>query len=89
MRSQQSTVNRRQVQQVPGASGSEAQEIAILNHLLSGESITPMEALMKFGCFRLSARIYYIRHELGHEVKMERVTCEETGNKYAKYTLVS
>lgn len=35
-----------------------SQENAILEYLLAGNSITPLEALQKFQCFRLSGRIY-------------------------------
>ncbi len=40
----------------------EAQCSSILKHLRSGKTITPLEALKKFGSFRLSARIYDLRH---------------------------
>lgn len=35
-----------------------SQEKRILNHLQRGKKLTPLEALNKFGCFRLSARVY-------------------------------
>lgn len=37
-----------------------SQEKQILLHLLEGNSITPIDALQRFGCFRLGARIYDI-----------------------------
>jgi len=56
----------------------------ILNHLKSGRSITPIEALNLYGCFRLGARIfdlktrgYFIRRELVHD----------NGKQYASYSL--
>jgi hypothetical protein len=44
----------------------------ILDYLLAGNSITPVEALNKFGCFRLSERIREIQG-LGYWVDRERV----------------
>lgn len=37
------------------------QKDLILKHLLRGMSLTPLEALSRFGCFRLGARIYDLR----------------------------
>jgi hypothetical protein len=37
---------------------TESQNKKILSHLLAGKTITPMDALQKYGCFRLSARIF-------------------------------
>ena len=41
----------------------ESQNALIKGWLLNGYSITPMEALNMFGCFRLSARIANLRDE--------------------------
>lgn len=49
---------------------SQVQSIA--NHLREGMSLTPMEALEKFGCFRLAARIKELR-ELGHLIEMKMI----------------
>lgn len=38
-----------------------SQKTEILEYLKSGKSITPLEALSMFGCFRLAARISEIR----------------------------
>jgi len=48
------------------------------------DGITPLDALEKFGCFRLSARIADLRDE-GHNI----VTLRETknGKTYARYKL--
>ncbi len=57
---------------------------AILAHLQTGESITPIEALQQYGCFRLAARIKDIRDE-GHDVQM---VWEGDGvKKWARYSL--
>lgn len=52
---------------------------AILKHLQDGKTITPIDALNLYGCFRLSARIHDIR-SMGYDVK-------NTGGKYAVYSL--
>ena len=47
----------------------------ILKHLKRGKRITPLEALNRYGCFRLASRIYDINKLLpaGKEVKMKMV----------------
>ena len=40
---------------------SQTQNLQILGYLKKGKPITPLEALEKFGCWRLSARIYDLR----------------------------
>ena len=42
---------------------SNSQASLILNHLLSGKEITPMEALELYGCFRLGAIIYILKDD--------------------------
>ena len=49
-----------------------SQNQKILDYLLSGKSLTPISALNKFGCFRLSARINDLRkkgHNIAHQHK--------------------
>jgi len=41
----------------------------ILDYLKKGNSITPIDALTHFGCFRLGARIWDLRKQ-GHEIDM-------------------
>lgn len=57
----------------------------ILAHLKSGETLTPLEALDKFGCFRLGARIWDLKRE-GHDIQTEFVEVGE-GKRVAKYRL--
>ena len=52
---------------------SRSQVDRILDYLLDGHAITPLEALNKFGCFRLGARIADIKAR-GYAVKSEFVT---------------
>ena len=41
----------------------ESQNSRILTHLQKGKSLTPIGALNKFGCFRLSGRIYDLKQD--------------------------
>lgn len=59
----------------------------ILAHLQSGGSITPLEALERFGCLRLGARILDLRNA-GHCINSELVHDQHTGKRYARYSLV-
>ena len=57
----------------------------ILAHLKSGKSITPLEALNDYGCFRLGARIYELKQD-GHTIETDRFETP-TGKKVARYRL--
>ena len=57
----------------------------IKGYLEKGKSITPLQALNKFGCFRLAARISDLRNE-GLNIATKIVTKE--GKSYASYRLV-
>jgi len=56
----------------------------ILEHLKSGKEITPMDALVNYGCFRLGARIYDLRQQ-GYDIESELK--QENGKQYAVYRL--
>jgi len=60
----------------------ETQNAQILAHLLSGKSITPMDALQMFGSFRLGARIYDLKAK-GYAIQRQLVT--ENGKRFAEY----
>lgn len=62
----------------------DSQNALIKGWLLNGYSITPMEALNMFGCFRLSARIANLRDE-GFEVVTDMVTIND--KRVARYYL--
>lgn len=53
-------------------------------YLNKGKSITPLDALNKFGCFRLSARIKNLRDE-GLKIATKYVT--KDGKTFASYNL--
>ncbi len=42
---------------------SDSQAGLILNHLLLGNEISPIEALNKYGCYRLGAIIFNLKRE--------------------------
>jgi len=61
-----------------------SQYAKIRDRLESGKSITPLQALRLYGCFRLGARVYDLR-QAGMNIKTE--TIKRNGKQYAKYTL--
>ncbi|UOF81040.1 helix-turn-helix domain [Caudoviricetes sp.] len=63
---------------------SQAQNI--LAHLEAQGSITAIEALELYGCFRLAARIKDLR-DSGHQIETQDVTLGN-GKTIAKYTIV-
>ncbi len=62
-----------------------SQEQAILAWLKAGNSITPLDALSLFGCFRLAARIADLRSE-GWDIRTESVKTP-SGKYVARYQL--
>jgi len=63
-----------------------SQTRAILGWLEKGNSITPIDALRKFGSFRLGARIWDLRRA-GHPI--EKTLIHVRGKRFAEYRLVS
>ncbi len=61
-----------------------SQNEKVLAALMSGRSITAVDALREFGCFRLAARIAVLR-EMGHQIDTEYITRD--GKRFALYTL--
>ena len=58
----------------------------ILQHLQYNKNgITALEAILKYGCGRLSARIWDLRHE-GYRIESDFET--KNGKTYARYRLV-
>jgi hypothetical protein len=62
-----------------------SQNERILAHLKKGKKITPLDALEKFGCFRLAARISDLRKD-GHVISTENVT--KDGKTFASYKYI-
>ena len=66
-----------------------SQSIMILEHLQKNGSITQAEAIERFGCYRLGARIWDLRQS-GHKIirRMEEGTNRFGGRtRYARYSL--
>lgn len=59
-----------------------SQNLKILEALKKGARITPMDALRRFGCFRLSARIADLRMD-GNKILSHMV--ERNGKHVAEY----
>ena len=59
----------------------------ILNHLQEGNSLSPLEALNMFGCFRLSGRIFELRHGEYDGTCYDIVEEPHEGKQYAIYRL--
>ena len=59
-----------------------SQKDQILAHLKKGKTITPLEALKLFGCFRLAARIHDLRMD-GHDIEVELIDVNDA--KVASY----
>lgn len=58
-----------------------SQTARILSHLLEGRSITALEALDLYGCFRLSARIKDIESRYGFTPSRDRVQVKNREGK--------
>jgi len=56
----------------------------ILNYLNQGNTLTPIEALKMFGCFRLASRVNDLRSS-GYDIISEPV--EIDGKHFARYRL--
>ncbi len=65
---------------------TDSQSDQILHHLQAGHSITPMDALQLFGCFRLAARVYELARK-GYPIVTEWET-DGGAKKWARYSLV-
>jgi|TARA_R100001086_G_scaffold249572_1_gene189782 hypothetical protein len=58
----------------------------ILGHLKKGKSITPIDALQQFGCFRLGGRIFDLRSK-GHDITTKMVGKPGERKRFASYSL--
>ena len=57
----------------------------ILAYMRKGHSITPLDALRLFGCFRLGARIFDLK-QAGHNISREIVKVQR-GARVARYSM--
>lgn len=66
-----------------------SQKNKIRDYLLTHpQGLTPIEALQKFGCFRLGARIHDLRDE-GYIILTDMVQKEDGHGRYARYFVPS
>jgi hypothetical protein len=73
----------------PNQKESKSQLMKIKDHLLSGKSLTSLDALYAFGCFRLGARINDLKKQ-GMNISSELIEITSGGKtkRVAKYKLV-
>ena len=64
----------------------ESQSYQIREYLLQGNTITALEALRLFGCFRLSGRIYDLRKE---GINISSTIIKINGKRVAEYSIVN
>jgi len=64
----------------------ESQSYQIREYLLQGNTITALEALKLFGCFRLSGRIYDLRKE---GTNISSTIVKVNGKRVAEYSIVN
>ena len=70
----------------PNTQTSASQTARIKAALLRGETLTPMDALRRFGCFCLGARIWDLRNKQGMNIRTEQFRTE-SGKIVAAYSL--
>lgn len=75
----------KKISEQPEEEPIESQNKAILKHLEAGNTITAIDALKMFGCFRLSARIFDLK-EMGHDIASELIV--ENEKKFSSYYLI-
>ena len=61
-----------------------SQNDLIAEYLKQGNTLTPIDALNRFGCFRLSGRIHDLKRS---GLPIEARTVENNGKRYAEYRI--
>jgi hypothetical protein len=62
-----------------------SQDEMVLRALRRGEKLTPIDALKRFGCFRLGARVHTLRQD-GHKILTTIVEVGD-GKHVARYSM--
>lgn len=62
------------------------QRVMILTALRQGDELTPLNALARFGCSRLAARIYDLRNE-GFQITSKLTWDALSGSHYSTYKM--
>ncbi len=63
----------------------QVQTKSILKALQDGDKLTPLDALHRFDCFRLGARIYDLK-KAGHPIQ-SKIVAIEGGKRVAEYSI--
>lgn len=58
----------------------------ILDYLMAGNTITPLKALERFGCFSLAARVYELKNTHGKPIQSKLIELPN-GKRCAQYWL--
>ena len=66
---------------------SKTQNELIRTYLETGKPLTPMDALVRFNCFRLAARVKNLR-DAGVNIRSELLHTSD-GKKYARYWIAN
>lgn len=61
-----------------------SQNARIIDYLARGRTLTPLEALRRFGAFRLGARVHDLKRQ-GHLITSKLIKCGDT--RVAQYRL--
>ena len=64
----------------------DSQVTVILNHLQTGAEINPLEALSKYGVYRLGAIIFILKEE-GYNIKARRQEYKKPSGKKGHYAV--
>ena len=72
----------------PNTATSASQTKQILEYMKQGNKITPLEALRKFGCFRLTSRIWDIERLTGVRPKRERIKVQNAEGQQVVWVIL-
>lgn len=72
----------------PNPVQSESQLSQIKKALISGQRITPLDALKAFGCLRLGARIWDLQQSPHGLLIKKEMVLTSTGKRVAEYSLL-
>ena len=61
------------------------QNNTLLNHMMTGRSISPLEALGLYGVFRLAARMFELK-AMGVDIQ-KKTKVDINGKQYAEYSI--
>lgn len=61
-----------------------SQSLQIMKYLATGKPLTAIQALNKFGCFRLAARVHEMRSE---GLAITEKTINKNGKRFSQYQI--